>query len=193
MRLSGLVVLISSAAGVCLCDKQSAIVGALLCAGKCNDCTVSLDSAGRPADRPQWGAERHDAAPAKGGLRNRAGLRGDLHMMARRLLAILFALTLFSSSGCCWVRRLLCDDCCSPCDNGAFTYYAGRSCGEQYCGDWVSHPPCDPCDDCGNNVGCCECQRPGRCLLWPIRRLFNFGRCVGQCAMGDGCGVRERR
>ena len=92
-------------------------------------------------------------------------------MIARRLLALALGVSLLGSSGCCWVRRVLCDECCTPCDTGAFTYYAGRSCGPRYWGDWISHPPkCDPCDTCGNYVGDCQC-RPVR----PLRRFLRPG------------------
>jgi hypothetical protein len=106
-------------------------------------------------------------------------------MMFRRLIALVVGLVLLNSSGCCWLRRVLCDDCCSPCDTGAFTYYAGRSCGEAYYGDWHSHPPkCDPCDDCGNYVGDSPCCDPCFPLLRrPLRTLRNF--IVGNCDCGQ--------
>ncbi len=82
-------------------------------------------------------------------------------MVARSLLMVAVAIILIGSSGCCLVRRVLCDECCPPCETGAFTYYAGESCGEAYYGDWHSHPPkCDPCDNCGNYVGSCSCAAP---------------------------------
>jgi hypothetical protein len=103
-------------------------------------------------------------------------------MVARSLFALAIAILLSSSSGCCLVRRVFCDECCSPCDTGAFTYYAGRSCGEQYCGDWHSHPPkCDPCDRCGNYVGACECGgvRPRIARPAPVRAMMTVGADCG--------------
>jgi len=79
---------------------------------------------------------------------------GGLGMAARYSLALIVAIGLLTSSGCCWIRRVLCDECCSPCETGAFTYFTGKSCGPTYWGDWHSHPPkCDPCDNCGRYVG----------------------------------------
>ncbi len=114
-------------------------------------------------------------------------------MFRKQLLLMLAAWLLLSSSGCCWLRRVLCNDCCDPCDRGAFTYFAGNSCGEKYCGDWRSHPPkCDPCDQCGNYVGCCECEdecdpcRP-RLIQRMFPRLFAC-RSTGGCGDDCGCG-----
>lgn len=74
-------------------------------------------------------------------------------MLARKLIALYAILVLCTSSGCC-IRRMLCAECCDPCDRGAFTYYPGNSCGEAYYGDWHSYPPkCEPCDQCGNYIG----------------------------------------
>jgi hypothetical protein len=102
-------------------------------------------------------------------------------MVARFLLALAVAVSLLGSGGCCWVRRVLCDECCSPCDTGAFTYYPGRSCGPRYWGDWISHPPkCDPCDTCGNYVGQCQC-RPVRRFLRPGPAPMTVG---GDCDCG---------
>ena len=37
--------------------------------------------------------------------------------------------------------------------------FCGAGCGDVYWSDWKNHPPdyCDPCDDCGNFVGCGSC------------------------------------
>jgi hypothetical protein len=109
-------------------------------------------------------------------------------MALRTLFAFIVASVLLNSTGCCFLRRVFCDDCCSPCETGAFTYFAGRSCGEAYYGDWKSHPPkCDPCDDCGNYVGCSPCDESWPLYRRPLRtlRTFLFGDC---CATPcDGC------
>lgn len=83
---------------------------------------------------------------------------GGSVMFARRLLAVAIVALLLSSSGCCWLRRVLCDECCSGCETGPFTFFAGRSCGEAYWGDWHSHPPrCEPCWKCGHEAADCAC------------------------------------
>ena len=114
-------------------------------------------------------------------------------MLRKQLLLLVVASILVASNGCCWLRRVLCNDCCDPCDRGAFTYFSGCSCGERYCGDWCSHPPkCDPCDDCGNYVGCCDdtCDpcRPGL-LQRMIPRLYACRGTMNGCCEDDcGCG-----
>lgn len=102
-------------------------------------------------------------------------------MGRRAIFPLILGLLLVSTgSGCCWVRRVLCNECCDPCDRGAFTYYAGDSCGDKYCGDWKSHPPkCDPCDDCGLNVGCSSDEPP----IGPVRgALRDTAQVVGGAA-----------
>lgn len=93
-------------------------------------------------------ADRFHRAPEQPAKRSRG-----IEMLTRKLLILCVVFASIGSSGCC-IRRILCDECCDPCDRGAFTYYAGKSCGDAYYGDWHSHPPkCDPCDGCGNFVG----------------------------------------
>jgi hypothetical protein len=102
-------------------------------------------------------------------------------MVARRLLALLLAVLLLSSSGCCWLRRVLCDECCSGCETGAFTFFAGRSCGEAYWSDWHSHPPkCDPCDGCGYAIDSCECGVPHR-VSRPAGAMMTVGADCESC------------
>ncbi len=99
-------------------------------------------------------------------------------MVARRLFAVAIAVLLLSSSGCCWVRRVLCDECCSGSETGAFTYFAGRSCGEAYWGDWHSHPPkCDPCDTCGYEMASCQCGGGSHGMIHSASAVTAGGGC----------------
>lgn len=64
--------------------------------------------------------------------------------MARFCIALTLAVTLVSSSGCCWINRMFCGK--KWCNSG---------CGEVYWNEWDSDPPycCDPCNRCGNFTG----------------------------------------
>ena len=91
----------------------------------------------------------------------------------RFLFALLATAGLIASSGCCCCNSGCGNGCaCGGCGcgilhrpwfnrdypddyRGGGSYFCDCGCGELYLGDWHSNPPHDdPCDCCGNWVGC---------------------------------------
>jgi hypothetical protein len=76
--------------------------------------------------------------------------------MHRRLLYCLLAASLLlPNTGCFFLHGLKC--CMRKCRCAiAERTYCGDGCGEKYWTEWAADPPacCEPCNNCGEYVGC---------------------------------------